>query len=61
MVACESRCIPFDGNKMADWDEPSLCFFQLLHLEKWDIAEAYLNIIPANFKPNLLQPFSRLS
>ena len=32
VVACERLCIPFDGNKMADMEEPFLGFFQLLHL-----------------------------
>ena len=27
LVACERLCIPFDGNKMADEEEPSLGFF----------------------------------
>ena len=32
VVACERLCIPFDGNEMAEVEEPFLDFFQLLHL-----------------------------
>ena len=60
MVACESLCIPLDGNEMVEGEEP---FFWLLSvttleqwgLDKWDIAEVtftYLNIISANFQPD---------
>ena len=54
MIACEGLCIPFDGNKMVDREEPFLGFFQLLQLNNGVWTQMghfdFLNIISANFQ-----------
>ena len=44
MVACERLCIPFDGNKNGNEEEPFLGLLSVTKLEqwgldKWDIAK----------------------
>ena len=66
VVACEKLCIPFDGNKMADVEEPFLGLLSVTTLEQWgldkrDITKVtftYLNIKSANFQ---WDPYSHLA